>query len=263
MASLLKKIYNKGKELAPEKFKKFVAPVLKPIIETIKPDVIKVDKKIDQVVQTVKKSQVNQNPRPKPKTKSTGVNYKKGDYISEETKGKVNKIANEEIDAANELGEAFLKDPLGSVNKLVGDTKNLIVDHSHSAINSLQVGWNKMNTKIAQYNVQAQERKLKALEYSKENPNAFNMYDPYGSVNQGGQMYLQAQNSNIDDKIMDADVELTNLNHLFNINKAITIKSMQTRDEFLNDYTKNMTTIGKFGANAINGNYIRRTDRND
>ena len=255
MASLIKGIYNFIKDNTPKPVKDFVAPVVKPVVDTIKPTINKIDEKIDQGVQTVKKSQVNQNPRPKPKTKSTGVNYKKGDYISEETKGKVNKIANEEIDAANELGEAFLKDPLGSVNKLVGDTKNLIVDHSHSAINSLQVGWNKMNTKIAQYNVQAQERKLKALEYSKENPNAFNMYDPYGSVNQGGQMYLQAQNSNIDDKIMDADVELTNLNHLFNINKAITIKSMQTRDEFLNDYTKNMTTIGKFGANAINGLY--------
>ena len=48
MASLLKKIYNKGKELAPEKVKKFVAPVVKPIIETIKPAVIKADKKIDR-----------------------------------------------------------------------------------------------------------------------------------------------------------------------------------------------------------------------
>ena len=119
MASLLKKIYNKGKELVPEKVKKFVAPVVKPIIETIKPAVIKADKIIDQGVQTIKNIKNNSKTQEKPNAKDTTVNYKKGNYISESTKQKVNKIANEEIDAANELGEAFLKDPLGSVNKLV------------------------------------------------------------------------------------------------------------------------------------------------
>ena len=81
MASLIKGIYNFIKDNTPKPVKDFVAPVVKPVVDTIKPTINKIDEKIDQGVQTVKKSQVNQNPRPKPKTKSTGVNYKKGYYI--------------------------------------------------------------------------------------------------------------------------------------------------------------------------------------
>ena len=41
MASLLKKIYNEGKKTydkyVPEKVKKLITPIVKPVVETVKP----------------------------------------------------------------------------------------------------------------------------------------------------------------------------------------------------------------------------------
>ena len=58
MASLLKKIYNKGKETynkyVPEKVKKVVTPIVKPVVEVAKPIAKKVDSDINKGVQTIK-----------------------------------------------------------------------------------------------------------------------------------------------------------------------------------------------------------------
>ena len=57
-------------------------------------------------------------------------------------------------------------------------------------------------------------------------------------------MYLKVQEENIsiDTKIDNAKSEFINLQGLFDVSKSLTIKSMQGRDEWLNDYYKNKTT---------------------
>ena len=58
MASLLKKIYNKGKKTydkyVPEKVKKVVTPIVKPVVKVAKPVAKKADSEINKGVQTIK-----------------------------------------------------------------------------------------------------------------------------------------------------------------------------------------------------------------
>lgn len=79
-------------------------------------------------------------------------------------------------------------------------------------------------------------------------------------------MYLKVQDEriSIDTKIDNAKSEFINLQGLFDVSKSLTIKSMQWRDEWLNDYSKNKTTLEKVGVNVIMGlgRAIREPARN-
>ena len=278
MASLLKKIYNKGKETynkyVPEKVKKVVTPIVKPAVETVKPVAKKIDENINKGVQTVKqvgkkKEEINKVKKDQNKKKEETRKQEEekirqeliaqqkivDDKAKEEGDGihdlavKSAEATTEQIDRTVEIVSLAVTDPVKLVDKATDELVGGIVGFKKG----LDVGWNKFQTKRALLNKNEQERKIKALEYSKKNPGAFNLYDPYGQFkSQNGQMHLKAQDESIsiDTKIDNAINEFINLQGLFDTSKSLTIKSMQGRDEWLNDYSKNKTTLEKVGANV-------------
>ena len=281
MASLLKKIYNEGKKTydkyVPEKVKKLITPIVKPVVETVKPVAKKVDENINKGVQTVKqvgkeKEKINKVKKDQNKKKEETRKQEEekirqelitkqkivDDKAAEEGDGihdlavKSAEATTEQVERTGEILNLAVTDPAKLYDKATDELVGGIVGFKKS----LDVGWNKFQTKMALLNKNEQERKIKALEYEKKNPGAFNLYDPYGQFkNNNGQMYLKAQDESIsiDTKIDNAKSEFIKLQGLFDVSKSLTIKSMQGRDEWLNDYSKNKTTLEKVGVNVITG----------
>ena len=165
------KVWNKIKKTVspyiPEPVKEFVKPVTKVIDNQTK----KTDENIKKFNENIKK--VKQSPKPKPdntnpkkrlkieQNKGNDINYKKYNYIKEDTQKKVNKALDEQAERTGEILKLAATDPVKLYDKATDEFVGGIVGFKKG----LEVGWNKFQTKRALLNKNEQYRKIKYREY--------------------------------------------------------------------------------------------------
>jgi lysozyme family protein len=143
----------------------------------------------------------------------------------------------EQINRTIQLAKKFSVDPMGTVEKIGSE----IVEFSKIQKGRAELGWQKNITKIAMYNAQAQERKVKALEFYNEDPDAFNVYDPYGNSFLKQQKYKNSDLEEEKEKLIDMQA-------IFDINKNIAIQKLNTMNLSVTNFNQNKTPIERFGV---------------
>jgi lysozyme family protein len=269
MASLLGKLYNKGKEAynkyVPQEVKKVINPIVKPVVEAVKPAVKKTDQNIDKKIQTVKQA-VKENTKKREelnKIKKDQKNKKEEARKAEEEKvrqeliakqktvddkakeegDRINELATktakattEQIDRAVQLAEGLVTNPLETVQKIGKEVK----DYVKIQKDTIKLGYQQNKSKIAMYNAEAQRKKVRALEIYNQDPNAFNPYDPYGNSFLKQQQYKNSDIEEEQEKFFD-------MQEIFNINRDLTIQKLNTMNEFATNYSQNKTPLERMG----------------
>ena len=282
----LKKGYNFIKKNTPAPVKKFVAPILNPAIQFVKPVIKEIDKGIDAGVEAAKKLAAEQERKrkeaeakkereriEKARRKKEAEDKKKAEEakirkeltekqknVDEKADQKNDAIHNlsvksadmtkEEINQFGKMGKLLLEDPGKFYDKITTE----LAEGMHSGIESVKVGWNIEKTKYLEKSKIASESAQKALEYKRDSKK-LNDDLPYWAQKED-LAYSDYKISGIEPTKENIDVSknLTEqVTNIFNINKALTLKSIETEQSIMDDYKRNKTTLGKFGVDIYSG----------
>ena len=279
MASWIKEGYKKLKSITPAPVKKFFAPAVDVVIPVIK----NIDTKIDNGVQEIKKVVRDQEKKNQLKKRDGDHNKKvqSDEEIRKELKEKqgiVDRKADQENDAIHELSVKSAG-ATETVVQMAKDLGNMIKDETVMAFTdqeglekirkersknfwantkqSMKVGWEKEKTKILSGTKNFYDDAQAYLEYKKENQGDSYSYMGFNSQDKKNSHSFMASKFGLVEPT-DENIELFNklsqqTGIMFDTQKMLTIKEMETQHAMADDWKRNQTTLGKFGIDLWGG----------